>query len=131
MDIRNCKLCGKMFEYAGSPLCAACNKQMEDKFMEVKEYIRENPSSSIALVAEDTGVAVQQLKRWIKEERLTFSKDSGVVIQCEKCGASILTGRFCKDCKKNMTKKLEDIYAEPKAAERQKTSTNAKMRFIK
>lgn len=131
MDVRNCKMCGNLFNYTGSPLCPACNKKMEKKFSEVKEYIRANPSSSISVVSEETEVPIQQLKRWIREERLSFSKDSGVVIQCEKCGDAILTGRFCKECKRTMTKSLESLYStsagEPA---RKKGSENARMRFI-
>ncbi len=131
MDVRNCKMCGNLFNYTGSPLCPACNKKMEKKFSEVKEYIRANPTSSISVVSEKTEVPIQQLKRWIREERLSFSKDSGVVIQCEKCGAAILTGRFCKECKRTMTKSLESLYStsagEPA---RKKGSESARMRFI-
>ena len=89
MDVRNCKMCGNLFNFTGSHLCPACNNKMEKKFSEVKDYIRENPTSSISVVSEETEVPIQQLKRWIREERLSFSKDSGVVIQCEKCGAPI------------------------------------------
>ena len=39
MDVRNCKMCGNLFNYTGSPLCPACNNKMEKKFSEVKDYI--------------------------------------------------------------------------------------------
>lgn len=131
MDVRNCKMCGNLFNFTGSPICPACNKKMEEKFSVVKDYIRENPTSSISVVAEKTEVPIQQLKRWIREERLSFSKDSGVVIQCEKCGAAILTGRFCKECKRTMTKSLESLYSTAASnVERKKSSESARMRFI-
>lgn len=44
------------------PLCPQCNKKLEERFQDVKEYIRENPGAGMATVAEDTGVPVQQLK---------------------------------------------------------------------
>lgn len=131
MDVRNCKMCGNLFNYSGSPVCPSCNRKMEEKFAVVREYIRDNPASSIAVVAEETEVPVQQLKRWIREERLTFSKESGVTIQCEKCGAPILTGRYCKECKRTMTKSFESLYNEGGAEKRAKQSYgSAKMRFI-
>lgn len=131
MDVRNCKICGNLFNFTGSPICPACNKKMEEKFSVVKEFIRENPTSSISVVAEETEVPIQQLKRWIREERLSFSKDSGVVIQCEKCGAAILTGRFCKECKRTMTKSLESLYSTAASnVEHKKSSESARMRFI-
>ncbi len=131
MDVRNCKLCGGLFNFTGNPLCPLCNKKMEEKFAVVKQYIRENPKSSIAMVSEETEVPLQQLKRWIREERLSFSKDSGVVIRCEKCGAAILTGRFCKECKKTMTNSFESLYQSPaRSTGEKKSSANARMRFI-
>lgn len=120
MDVRNCKMCGAIFNFDGSPLCPKCRRKMEEKFSVVKEYILKNPSSSISVISEETEVPIQQLKRWIREERLSFSKESGVVIQCEKCGAPILTGRFCKECKRTMTRSLRIYTAVLRAAMNQR-----------
>lgn len=130
MDVRNCKKCGRLFNFSGQPLCPHCVREMEDKFSDVKDYIREHPDSSIAVVSEENDVPIQQIKRWIREERLTFTKDSGVVINCEKCGTPILTGRYCNNCKKTMTNKLEGLYSEKAAVEQRKKDGSAKMRFI-
>ena len=102
MDVRNCKNCGKLFQYVGKPLCPACNKKLEDKFFEVRDYIYENPTANMSQVSEEMEVPIQQIKKWVREERLAFSKDSGITISCEKCGKPILTGRFCNECKKKM-----------------------------
>ena len=48
MDVRNCKMCGAIFNFDGSPLCPKCRRKMEEKFSVVKEYILKNPSSSIS-----------------------------------------------------------------------------------
>ena len=131
MDVRNCKMCGAIFNFDGSPLCPKCSRKMEEKFSVVKEYILKNPSSSISVISEETEVPIQQLKRWIREERLSFPKESGVVIQCEKFGAPILTGRFCKECKRTMTRSFENLYSSPKGGnEPKRTSENARMRFF-
>ena len=38
MDVRNCKDCGKLFNYiGGAPLCQTCLKKLDDKFVQVKE----------------------------------------------------------------------------------------------
>ena len=34
MDVRNCKKCGKLFNFTGEPLCPACAKELESKFFE-------------------------------------------------------------------------------------------------
>ena len=97
MEVRNCADCGKMFNYmGGTPLCAACAKKLEDKFDAVKEYVYDNPRATINEVAEENEVSVRQIKRWIREERLAFSDDSPIGIECEGCGKTIRTGRYCE-----------------------------------
>lgn len=132
MDVRNCKKCQKLFNFTGEPLCPACIKEMEDKFFEVRDYIYANPTASMATVAEENDVPIQQIKKWVRQERLTFSKDSGITIDCESCGRPILTGRFCKECQKNMTDKFTSIYrgSEPQVKKEGKGSSKGKMRFL-
>lgn len=131
MEVKNCKLCGRMYnDTKSSSICPACDKKMEEKFSAVKDYIRENPNAAMTQIAEDNEVPVQQLKKWIREERLQFSKDSGVKLSCESCGAEILTGRFCKACKRQMQDKLTGLYVEPVAQKKAKRDSNGRMRFL-
>ena len=53
MELMNCKNCKRLFNYiAGDPICPKCKELLEDKFQEVKKYIRENPGSNVDEVAE-------------------------------------------------------------------------------
>lgn len=120
MDVRNCKSCGKLFNYSGRPLCPACMKELEKRFGEVKEYIRENPNSTITQVSEATDVSVNQIRNWIREERLILSTESSIGIECERCGKPIRTGRMCQACKQKVTKDFKGI--QNVAAEMKKES---------
>ena len=52
MEVRNCKECGKIFNYMeGAPLCPACTKKQEEVYLQVKEYVYNNPGASINQVA--------------------------------------------------------------------------------
>ena len=52
MNVRNCRKCGKLFNYMmGMPICPACKEKLEQKFQEVKKYIRENRMSGIKAVS--------------------------------------------------------------------------------
>lgn len=133
MEVRNCKECGKIFNYMeGAPVCPACAKKIEEKFEDVKEYIYDNPNASINQVAEDNEISVQQIKRWIREERLAFSDNSEIGIECEKCGAMIRTGRFCQACKRRLENTLGSMYQEKRVAPQPKRrgSAEGKMRFL-
>lgn len=131
MDVRNCKKCGKLFNYNGESLCQSCVKEMEDKFFEVRDYIYKNPTANMAIVAEENDIPIQQIKKWVRQERLIFSKDSGISIDCESCGKPILTGRYCKDCKGKMTNTFSSVYVEKPAENKSnKNSSKGKMRFL-
>lgn len=133
MDVRNCRNCGRLFNYfGGQPICQACKEELEVKFQQVKEYLRENPNSSIQKVSEDNEVSTKQITQWVREERLTFSDDSPVGIACEGCGANIKTGRYCEQCKSKMKNDFRSVLqSNSKPVEPVKrTSERDKMRFL-
>ena len=134
MNVRNCRKCGKLFNYiAGMPVCPVCKDKLEEKFQEVKKYIRENRMADIKEVAEKCEVEVGQIQQWIREERLEFTADSPVKIPCENCGEMIRSGKYCEKCKREMTNNLSSVMEKPKAvlAEPKKPqSTGNKMRFL-
>ena len=134
MEVRSCRNCGKLYNYLGrtTPLCPVCMKALEEKFQVVKEYIRDNPGANITQVSDATEVSVKTIKQWVREERLTFAEGSGVGLECESCGANILTGRFCPNCKGKLQNDMGNILEQnkPKPVEEKKHDTSAKMRFL-
>lgn len=132
MDVRNCRDCGKIFNYvSGPPLCPACLKELDKKFEKVKEYIYDHPGAGVQEVSDENDVTVAQIKIWIRQERLTFADDSPIGIDCEICGATIKTGRYCNACKNKMVNNLGDVYKQPKPEPRKKDpKENPKMRFL-
>lgn len=139
MGVRNCSRCGKIFNYAaGQPICENCRKELEVMFQKVKDFIKENPNKGIKEVAEECEVPENQIKQWVREERLEFSKGAGV-LACEKCGEAISTGRFCEKCKAEMSGNL-NASVQPAMDARRKAALEAAnaavkkqggMRFIK
>lgn len=133
MNVRNCRKCGKMFNYvSGPPICMACREELEVKFQEVKNYIRENAHVTISEVAEECDVSANQIKQWLREERLELSSDSGIALFCENCNEPIRSGRFCEKCKNSMANKLNDSIKKPEAPVQKKpvTDQKSKMRFL-
>lgn len=131
MEVKNCKNCGKMFNYIGKPICPTCEKKLEDKFQEVKQYVKEHKEASITVVAEENDVSVNQIKRWVRQERLAFSDASMVGLECENCGTLIKTGRFCENCKLKLQMNLSSaIKKKPSEPEPVKQKESARMRFL-
>lgn len=134
MNVRNCRKCGKIFNYAIGPIiCPACKDAMEAKFKEVKEYVQNNRNATVGAVSEACDVEPTQIQHWIREERLQFADDSPIKVSCESCGTMIGSGRFCQQCKNNMVKDLNGAIRQPKAVEpemKKKPHDKNKMRFI-
>ena len=85
MDVRNCRNCGRLFNYlSGVPLCPHCVRVLDDKFQKVKNYIYEHRDAGIQEVADENDVSVQQLRQWVREEKLQFSEASQVGLACVK-----------------------------------------------
>ena len=132
MDVRSCRNCGRLFNYLqGNPICPACKNKLEDKFEQVKAYIREHGTAPMKKISDDNDVSIKQLKQWVREERLTFPDDSPVGIECENCGAMIHTGRYCNKCKNEMASDLQKMYSMPAVAEEPKKARDKdRMRFL-
>lgn len=102
-DLRNCSKCGRLFGYVGKPICSYCAGEEEDEFGKVKEYLYDNPGSTVFEVSEATGVGTDKIMRFLKEERLQVSSENpNTLLECEKCSRPISTGRFCKNCKNDL-----------------------------
>ena len=133
MELRTCRMCAKLYSYIGkmTPFCPKCMKELEEKFDICKKYIKENPGANIQVVSENTGVSVKMIKQWVREERLSFSDKSLVGIECESCGANILMGRFCAQCKQKLAGGLADSVIKPERPVQQPTQkSGGKMRFL-
>lgn len=135
MNVRNCRSCGRIFNYVTGPaICPTCRDKLEEKFQEVKNYIRENKGAGIQEVAEACEVEVSQIRQWLREERLELAADSALYLNCESCGAPIRSGKFCEKCANNMTKSLQDVLNANKAVPAKSKKDDAegpKMRFLK
>lgn len=131
MEVKTCRQCKRIFNYlSGAPICPGCKKKLEDKFVEVRDYIRENPTEGINEVAEANEVSANQIRRWIREERLAFSEKSGIGIDCESCGKMIRSGRLCENCKNRLLGKVDDMYHSDDSVVAKKHREAARMRFL-
>lgn len=134
MDVRNCRGCGRLYNYIGGSyrnLCPDCIAKLEEKFAEVKQYIEEHRTAMINEVSAECEVSVKQIEQWIREERLCFADDSPIGLDCEVCGKTIKTGRFCDSCKGTMLNQFGSMYARPdNPTQRRRADASAKMRYL-
>jgi methionyl-tRNA synthetase len=117
----------------GPFICPTCREEKEAKFQQVKTYIQDHRGATVHEVSEECEVEVNQINQWISEERLQFSDDSPISVNCEKCGAMIRSGVYCEKCKAEMANNLSSAYKkEPVKVEepKKKQSEKDKMRFL-
>ncbi|OON95699.1 MAG: hypothetical protein ATN36_00915 [Epulopiscium sp. Nele67-Bin005] len=99
MELKLCRRCKSLFQYTGGkPICTACKKEEEQQFMEIRDYLRDNPKATFVSCSDATGVPVKLIEDFIKEGRLVLSPSSPMAPQCETCGKDITTGRLCQQC---------------------------------
>jgi len=123
MDVRNCKKCGKVFAYNGYNTCPQCKKQDEEEFMVVKEYVYDNPGADIQLVSQETGVEVKKILRYLRDGKLEIREGNGnLILDCERCGAAIKTGRFCERCTVEMQRELRSSISPKNTSDKAKSS---------
>lgn len=108
-DVRNCKKCGRIFNYiGGTQICYTCRQTEEEDFQRIKKYLYENPGATITQVSTDLEVSIEKIKRFLREGRLEITGDDGnMILECENCGKSIKSGRYCYECERTLTSVLK------------------------
>ena len=107
MNVTNCRSCGRLFNVIdGERLCPECQKKIDERFKDVKEYLHDHPDASVEELSKELKISVKQIIRWIREERLVLSNPTSAEITCESCGRPICSGRFCKKCKARISTDL-------------------------
>lgn len=137
MNVKNCRGCGRIFNYVAGPfLCQVCREDLEAKFQQVKEYIRANPGVGVNEVSVACDVAVGQIQQWLREERLEVTEDSPIFLNCEGCGACIRFGKYCDKCKNAVASGFKNVLnthkAQQEAAKPKKVDPkdNPRMRYL-
>ena len=115
--IKNCPMCGKLFNDTGKKVCPECYQQILDKEHEVVEYVRDHKGAKIPEICEATGAPSGMIKKMIRDGRF---EQIGVKMTypCEKFGAPILSGKICQQCEEKARSELQK-QASLQAAARQ------------
>lgn len=96
-----CQRCHHMFQRIGNEeVCSTCAPLDEEEFRRIKEYISQHQGASSSEVVRALGVTINQIKRYLKEERLEIVGDNKGFLRCEKCGKPLNSGRLCDACYK-------------------------------
>ena len=127
MNIRNCKSCGQIYNYDGFSTCHSCRKKAEVDFKTVKDYIYEHPGANISEVHEATEVDIDKIIIFLREGRLEIGEGGNLILECERCGVSITTGRFCDRCTSELERELRGVVDFGKSKNQSTPKSDAKI----
>ena len=130
MELINCKECGRLFSSAGQKVCPDCQNSEEEKFELVKNYLWDNPNSTVKKVSEETGVEEDLIIKFMREDRLAAE---GIIVdytlKCKHCGAEINSGIFCEKCRAKMISDFNK--SDQKKKEKDNKGKKSKGMFLK
>ncbi len=130
-DLRNCRRCGRMYNYLGGPpICLDCKNADEEVFKKIKDYLYDYPGATLSQVALDCDVSVEKIKMFLKEGRLEITEGANIILECERCGKSIKTGRFCNDCQSQIHHDISGTIGKPEKEPEVKKQTGIGMRYL-
>lgn len=95
------------YDGVGEYHCEDCNSIDYDDYGIVRTYIEKHPGANAAEVEAATGIPQKTIRQMLKEERLEVREDSATFLRCERCGASIRSGRLCGKCVLEVSKEKE------------------------
>ena len=107
---RTCEKCGKAepeYKGVGEYKCSECGFVMYDDFGIVRNYLEAHRGATQSEVCHATGVSMETIRYFLKEDRLEIAQGSGVMMSCEICHAPIRSGRYCEACSKALENKRE------------------------
>lgn len=128
MTIKNCKRCGRMFQAVSTEkLCTRCRSTDEEDFKVVREYIYDNPEANVKEVAEETDVPEEKILKYLRDGKLLLKGEGANILDCERCGKGIPTGRFCDECSAKLARELKSAFSTPeKPVDSSKTNKSTK-----
>jgi flagellar operon protein (TIGR03826 family) len=98
MGLANCKNCGRLYNQAHRDICPVCIKEEDDKFIIIRNYLKDHRGASVYEVNEATEVETLTIIKFIREGRLSAFDNPNLNFPCEACSTPITEGRFCKPC---------------------------------
>lgn len=103
----NCKKCNRVFSSVdGGLLCSRCNENVDTEFDRVREYIYDNPTSSVKDVSMGTGVSADSILKWIRDGRIVLGDHANIAF-CERCSEPTDGMRFCPKCIRELSSGLK------------------------
>lgn len=75
MELNKCIRCGN-FYFSNNNVCPSCAEKDNNEIYSLKTFVEENPVTSLENISFQTGISVNNLNRFIKQDEFkTFRKE--------------------------------------------------------
>lgn len=74
MSLQNCKSCGALYVKAKSSYCSQCQSIQDSVYMQVRDYVKRNPNSTVLDIHMHTGIPIAKLLELNQESFVPFGK---------------------------------------------------------
>ncbi|AFV10802.1 flagellar protein YvyF [Thermacetogenium phaeum DSM 12270] len=122
MELRNCPECGKLFAFLSRNLCPEC-AALEDEYVKrIQEYLDGPGGATIKEISDATEVPEEKIISLLREGRLIV-RGKACLLECERCGKPIDSGRYCASCRAILANSLKGSSAvspKPMAGEEER-----------
>jgi flagellar operon protein (TIGR03826 family) len=126
MDLRNCRKCDRMYGHDGMDLCPKCRSNDSEELKIIKDYLYDNPKASIKNVSDDTGVNSTKILKFLREEKIEIAEGSeNMILDCERCGKAIRSGKFCDYCVQELKSELKSVADSMKKPEEKRKTVKS------
>ncbi|QJC53781.1 flagellar protein [Paenibacillus albicereus] len=115
MNLDNCPRCGKLFAKNFREVCPACIREIDREYEACCDYLRKNRGAAIHELSEQTGVAIRQITKFIKEGRISLMDAPSLSYPCDVCGILIREDHMCDSCRQRLrgdVKRLQEAEEE-------------------
>ena len=80
--LRNCINCGEVHTQP-TKMCEKCRERENELYQKVKNYLWDNPNSTVERIHEDTGVKREKIVQFVREGRFVVA-DGSIEVDSEE-----------------------------------------------
>lgn len=98
-ELKNCSICGKVYQSNEfTNCCPNCIELENNDFEIIREYLYQHPLASIYEVATNLDLTINKIKHFLRDGRLEVVGKDNIFLSCKTCGKPIHSGWYCEDC---------------------------------
>jgi len=83
--ISNCFHCHRPFTRVRGMICPACVRQEHDDYLQILDFLRNQPDSTMTQVAAATGIAEVRILRLLRAGKIRLRQEKDTVVSCKRC----------------------------------------------